>query len=66
MRFIYISMSKKHTSVALPKEMQETVKELIEKYPELGYTSFAEFCKDAIREKIMEVISLKELKNIRR
>jgi len=48
-------MAKKHTSVALPKDMQEMVKKIIEEYPELGYTSIAEFCKDAIREKIMEV-----------
>ncbi|MGC9553810.1 MAG: ribbon-helix-helix domain-containing protein [Thermoplasmatota archaeon] len=45
----------KHTSVALPEALQQAVKNTIAAHPELGYTSIAEFCKDAIRSKIAEV-----------
>jgi len=50
----YVCMAK-HTSVALPEALQQAVKNTIAAHPELGYTSIAEFCKDAIRSKIAEV-----------
>ncbi|MEA2055146.1 MAG: ribbon-helix-helix domain-containing protein [Candidatus Thermoplasmatota archaeon] len=45
----------KHTAVSLPKGLHDAIKEIIERNPRLGYTSIAEFCKDAIRSKIAEM-----------
>jgi len=45
----------KHTSVALPEALQQAAEDTIAAHPELGYTAIAEFCKDAIRTKILEM-----------
>lgn len=50
----------KHTAVSLPEGLRDAIKEIIEENPRLGYTSIAEFCKDAIRTKIAEMEEKKE------
>ncbi len=45
----------KHTTMSIPKSLYKSVKEIIESVPELGYTTPAEFCKDAIRRRISNV-----------
>jgi len=46
-----------HTSVSLPTGMHDAIKKIIEDNPELGYTSVAEFCKDILRDKIVEMMN---------
>lgn len=46
---------RKHTTMSIPKALYESVKELIDSVPELGYTTPAEFCKDAIRRRISSI-----------
>jgi len=52
----------KHTAVSLPKGMRDAIKKIIEENPEMGYTSIAEFCKDAVRAKIAEINNQKALR----
>ncbi|MEA2055013.1 MAG: ribbon-helix-helix domain-containing protein [Candidatus Thermoplasmatota archaeon] len=52
----------KHTTVSLPRKFHAKIKKIIEGNPELGYTSVAEFCKDAVRKKIEEMENRKILK----
>ena len=44
-----------YTSIALPKALKNEIQRIIKEYPEYGYTSVAEFCKDAIRTKISDI-----------
>ena len=44
-----------HTSVSISKNLHDAIKEFIKLHPELGYTSVAEFCKEAIRDKLSEL-----------
>ena len=46
---------KSYKGITLPQEMVEEIKKLIEEHPELGYSSVAEFVKDAIRSKLIEI-----------
>lgn len=46
---------RKHTTMSIPKALYESVKEIIDAVPELGYTTPAEFCKDAIRRRISDI-----------
>lgn len=39
----------KYSTISLPKELYDKLQELIDKNPELGYSSVADFCKEAIR-----------------
>lgn len=52
----------KHTAVSLPKGMRDAIKKIIDDNPEMGYTSIAEFCKEAVRNKIAEINAQKTLK----
>ena len=52
----------KHTTVSLPKGMRDVIKKIIDENPEMGYTSIAEFCKDAVRNKIAKIKSQSALK----
>ncbi|MBU7026632.1 MAG: PAS domain S-box protein [Theionarchaea archaeon] len=45
----------KHTTMSIPKALYDSVKEIIDSVPELGYTTPAEFCKDAIRRRISDI-----------
>ncbi len=47
-----------YKGITLPKEMVDEIKRVIAENPELGYSSVAEFVKDAIREKITEIRKL--------
>lgn len=38
-----------YSNLSLPKEMAENIEKLITEHPELGFTSTAEFIKNAIR-----------------
>jgi hypothetical protein len=40
---------KRYRTVKLPIEMFEAIEVFIEKHPEYGYTSIADFVKDAVR-----------------
>ncbi|MBO8182018.1 MAG: hypothetical protein H0Z28_04395 [Archaeoglobus sp.] len=51
---------KNYKGVTLPAEMVEKIKEVIENYPEMGYSSVSEFIKDAIREKIVIILCTRE------
>ena len=46
--------------MSIPKSLYESVKEVIAMRPELGYATPAEFCKDAIRQKITDVKNERE------
>ena len=48
-------MTKKYTNVNLPEGIIETIDEIVQ-IKELGYTSRAEFVKDAIRKSIQELM----------
>jgi PAS domain S-box-containing protein len=52
---------RKHTTMSIPKALYESVKEIIDAVPELGYTTPAEFCKDAIRRRISSIRKEHEL-----
>ncbi|MGC1122539.1 MAG: PAS domain-containing protein [Candidatus Methanofastidiosia archaeon] len=52
---------RKHTTMSIPKALYESVKEIIDFVPELGYTTPAEFCKDAIRRRISSIKKEHEL-----
>ncbi|MCS7119554.1 MAG: ribbon-helix-helix domain-containing protein [Archaeoglobaceae archaeon] len=55
---------KGYRGITLPMELIEEIENLIEKHPELGYTSLAEFVKDAIRSKLFDLKSeLEQEKN---
>jgi PAS domain S-box-containing protein len=41
--------------VSISKKLYESIKEFITSYSELGYSNVAEFCKEAIRDKLSEL-----------
>ena len=43
-----------HIGVKIPKELVDQIDQIIQKYPEFGYTSRAEFIKECIRTKIKD------------
>ncbi len=45
----------KYSTISIPKELHEEIEKLITKNPELGYTSVAELCKEAIRLRLFEI-----------
>jgi metal-responsive CopG/Arc/MetJ family transcriptional regulator len=45
----------RYKGVSLPKDMIEEVERIVKEYPELGYTSVADFVKEAVREKILKL-----------
>jgi metal-responsive CopG/Arc/MetJ family transcriptional regulator len=45
----------KYKGVSLPKDMVEEVERIVKEHPELGYTSVADFIKEAVREKILKL-----------
>jgi len=45
----------KYSTISLPKELYEILQNLLEKKPEWGYNSVADFCKEAIRLHLMDV-----------
>ena len=51
---------RKYVTLKLPEEFVEMVREFIEKHPEWGYTSVPEFVKEAIRDYILYLESLRE------
>lgn len=53
--FLCIEFMTKHTTMSIPKALYDSVKEIIDSVPELGYTTPAEFCKDAIRRRISDI-----------
>ena len=44
-----------YRGVSLPKEMIDEINRIIRQYPELGYSSVADFIKDAVREKMLKL-----------
>lgn len=44
-----------YSTISLPIEIYNVLQELIEKKPELGYSSVADFCKEAIRIHVQEI-----------
>jgi len=45
----------KYSTISLPKELYDKLQELVDKHPELGYGSVADFCKEAIRLHVEEI-----------
>lgn len=45
----------KYSTISIPKELHREIEELITKNPELGYSSVAELCKEAIRLRLYEL-----------
>jgi metal-responsive CopG/Arc/MetJ family transcriptional regulator len=43
-----------HIGIKIPKELIDQIDQIIQKYPEFGYTSRAEFIKECIRTKIKD------------
>lgn len=52
---VRIHPMRKHTTMSIPTSLYESVKDIIDSVPELGYTTPAEFCKDAIRRRISNI-----------
>ena len=46
---------KEYSTPSLPKELTEEISKIIEKHPEIGYSSVSDFCRDAIRKRIDEI-----------
>jgi|Deesub1362A_J573_1020465.scaffolds.fasta_scaffold00017_67 metal-responsive CopG/Arc/MetJ family transcriptional regulator len=51
---------RKYVTLKLPDEFVDMVKKFIKEHPEWGYTSVPEFVKEAIRDYILYLESLKE------
>ncbi|PTD94672.1 hypothetical protein C9439_01320 [archaeon SCG-AAA382B04] len=47
-------MNKRYKNINLPIELVEEIDQHIEQHPELGYSSRAEFAKEAIRKSLRE------------
>jgi len=47
-------MSNKYTTISLPKKFADHINEFIESHPELGYSSNADFVKEAVRKHLKE------------
>ncbi|KAA0002303.1 MAG: hypothetical protein FE044_03345 [Thermoplasmata archaeon] len=45
----------RYSTISIPKELHQEIEELITKNPELGYSSVAELCKEAIRLRLYEL-----------
>ena len=53
--YIQYMPPRSYKGITLPEEMIEEIKKVIEAHPELGYSSVAEFVKEAIRSKLTEI-----------
>ncbi len=49
---------KDYSGISLPKDMMDFIDEFIKSHPELGYSSTAEFVKEAIRYYLKEMTEL--------
>lgn len=47
--WLYVVMVKRYRTVKLPVKMFEAVEQLVKDHPEYGYSSIADFVKDAVR-----------------
>ena len=45
----------RYSTISIPKELHQEIEELITRNPELGYSSVAELCKEAIRLRLYEL-----------
>ncbi len=45
----------KYSTISLPKELYDKLQKFIEEKPEMGYSSVADFCKEAIRLHVEEI-----------
>ncbi|KYK35942.1 MAG: hypothetical protein AYK19_01680 [Theionarchaea archaeon DG-70-1] len=63
--YLCIEFMTKHTTMSIPKALYDSVKEIIDSVPELGYTTPAEFCKDAIRRRISDIKKECQIRNVR-
>jgi len=45
----------RYSTISIPKELHQEIEELVTKNPELGYSSVAELCKEAIRLRLYEL-----------
>ena len=57
-----VNTSRKYHYVALPKNLYTEIERLIYENKSLGFLSVADFVRDAVREKILEI--RKEVKNL--
>jgi len=48
-------MKENYRTLKIPKELMEEIEKFIKEYPELGYKSNAEFVKEALRKRILEL-----------
>ncbi len=46
---------------SIPRELKDKVERLLARHKDLGYTSVAEFMKDAVRRRIEEIESAEKL-----
>ena len=45
----------KYSTISLPKELYDKLQEILEENPDMGYSSVADFCKEAIRLHVQEI-----------
>jgi len=45
----------KYSTISLPKELYDKIQELLTENPDMGYSSVADFCKEAIRLHVQEI-----------
>lgn len=50
-----VTMSDNYRTIRIPIELVEEVEKFIKAHPELGYKSNAEFVKEALRRRILEL-----------
>jgi PAS domain S-box-containing protein len=45
----------RYSTISLPKELYDQLQHMVEKKPDMGYSSVADFCKEAIRLHVQEI-----------
>jgi len=50
-----VQIERKYKSVSVPLALVENIESVLREHPEQGYSSVAEFVKDACREKIEKI-----------
>jgi len=57
-------MEKRYRTISIPEEMFKQIEKVVKEKPELGYSSVADFVKNAIREKLKALVESRELSSL--
>ena len=53
--YIYTIHMARYSTISVPQELHDELQNMVKKKPELGYSSIAEFCKEAIRVHVSNI-----------